>query len=174
MANIRFGDHTPKVSSSAWVADNATLIGDVVVADFATIMFGAVVRGDRASISLGEGSNLQDNVVVHADPGFNATIGSRVSVGHGAVVHGATIGHNTLIGMNATVLNGAVVGDNCIIAAGSVVLEGVVIPDGSLVAGTPGVVRRPTTQAEHQAIADNAGTYQALGSAYKKATPSEL
>lgn len=174
MASIRFGDRTPKVSSSAWVADNATLIGDVVVADFATIMFGAVVRGDRASISLGKGSNLQDNVVVHADPGSNATIGSQVSVGHGAVVHGATIGHNTLIGMNATVLNGAVVGDNCIIAAGSVVLEGVVIPDGSLVAGTPGVVRRPTTQAEHQAIADNARTYQALGSTYKKATPSEL
>lgn len=174
MANIRFGDHTPEVSNTAWVADNATLIGDVVVGDNASIMFGAVVRGDRASISLGEGCNLQDNVVVHADPGFPATIGAQVSVGHGAVVHGATIGNNTLIGMNATVLNGAVVGDNCIIAAGSVVLEGVVIPDGSLVAGTPGVVRRPTTEAEHQAIAENARTYQALGSTYKKTTLSEL
>jgi len=174
MANIGFGDNTPKVANTAWVAGNATLIGDVVIGDHATIMFGAVVRGDRASISLGEGSNLQDNVVVHADPGFDATIGSQVSVGHGAVVHGATIGNNTLIGMNATVLNGAVIGDNCIIAAGSVVLEGVVIPDGSLVAGTPGVVRRPTTEAEHQAIADNAQTYQDLGSAYKKTTPSEL
>jgi carbonic anhydrase/acetyltransferase-like protein (isoleucine patch superfamily) len=156
------------------VADTATLIGDVVIHEQATVMFGAVVRGDRASLILGARSNLQDSVVVHADPGFDTTIGSDVSVGHGAVVHGATIGDNTLIGMNATILNGAVIGENCIIAAGSVVLEGANIPAGSLVAGTPGVVRRPTTDSEHQAIAANAATYCALGEAYRGASSSGL
>ncbi len=166
MHSVSFEGHTPTVSSSAWVAPTATLVGEVTVADNATIMFGAVVRADRASIVVGPGSNLQDNVVVHADPGFDVVIGQGVSVGHGAVVHGAVVGDNTLVGMNATVLNGARIGHNCIIAAGSVVLEGVDIPDGSLVAGTPGVVRRPTTTAEHAAITANAETYRVLGTHY--------
>lgn len=166
MHSVPFEAHTPKVSSSAWVAPTAILVGAVTVADNATIMFGAVVRADRASITVGPGSNVQDNVVVHADPGFDVVIGQGVSVGHGAVVHGAVVGDNTLVGMNATVLNGARIGKNCIIAAGSVVLEGTDIPDGSLVAGTPGTLRRPTTTVEHTAISANAETYRVLGATY--------
>lgn len=166
MHRLGFKGHTPNVSSSAWVAPTATLIGEVTIADNATIMFGAVVRADRASIVVGTGSNLQDNAVIHADPGFDVVIGAGVSIGHGAVVHGAAVGDNTLVGMNATVLNGARIGENCIIAAGSVVLEGADIPAGSLVAGTPGTIRRPTTESEHAAIAANAETYRVLGSTY--------
>lgn len=166
MHSVNFEGHTPTVSSSAWVAPTATLVGEVTVADNAVILFGAVVRADRAAITVGPGSNLQDNVVVHADPGFDVVIGAGVSVGHGAVVHGAVVGDNTLVGMNATVLNGARIGKNCIIAAGSVVLEGADIPDGSLVAGTPGTLRRPTTEPEHAAIRANAETYRVLGVTY--------
>jgi carbonic anhydrase/acetyltransferase-like protein (isoleucine patch superfamily) len=131
-------------------------------------MFGAVVRGDRASISVGAGSNLQDNVVVHADPGFPATIGSGVSVGHQAVVHGATIKDDVLIGMGAVILNGSVIGSGSIIAAGSVILEGAIIPPRSLVAGVPGKVRRATTDEEVQAIKDNAATYRELKDSYRQ------
>lgn len=166
MHSVSFEGLTPAVSGSAWVAPTAVLVGGVTVADNATIMFGAVVRADRASILVGPGSNLQDNAVVHADPGFDVVIGAGVSVGHGAVIHGAVVGANTLVGMNATVLNGAVIGQNCLIAAGSVVLEGAHIPDGSLVVGTPGTVRRPTTESEHAAIRANAETYRVLGSTY--------
>jgi carbonic anhydrase/acetyltransferase-like protein (isoleucine patch superfamily) len=131
-------------------------------------MFGAVVRGDRASISVGAGSNLQDNVVVHADPGFPATIGSGVSVGHQAVVHGATIKDDVLIGMGAVILNGSVIGSGSIIAAGSVILEGAIIPPRSLVAGVPGKVRRATTDEEVQAIKDNAAAYRELKDSYRQ------
>lgn len=164
---ISFGEFSPTVSPTAWVAPTATLIGQVSVATNAVIMFGAVLRADRAEILVGEGSNLQDNVVVHGDPGFPAHIGNGVSVGHGATVHGATIGDNCLIGMGATVLNGAVVGAGSLIAAGAVVLEGTEIPPGSLVAGVPGKVRRELTAEEHEGITANALTYQELGGQYR-------
>lgn len=164
---MTFGGHTPQVEDGAWIAPTATLIGQVSIGAGAVVMFGAVLRADRDAISLGAGSNLQDNVVVHGDPSFPTHIGSGVSVGHSAVVHGATIGDNSLVGMNATVLNGASVGEECLIAAGTVVLEGTVIPPGSLVAGVPGKVRRELSLEEKTAIRDNASTYQELARRYQ-------
>ena len=114
----------------------------------AGIYFGAVLRAETAPITVGEGANIQDNCVVHADPGFPAVIGRDCTVGHAAILHGCTIGDNTLVGMGAIVLNGAVVGRDCIIAAGALVTQGAVIPDGSMVMGAPARVRRPLTPEE--------------------------
>ncbi|RFA11608.1 gamma carbonic anhydrase family protein [Subtercola boreus] len=160
---------TPVVDDSAFIAPTALLIGDVAVAASASVFYGAVVRGDTAHISLGEGSNLQDNVVVHADPGSPVTIGADVSVGHGAVLHGCTIGDRSLVGMNATVLNGAQIGDDCLIAAGALILENTVIPSGSLVAGMPGKVRRELTDAERASVKDNAVRYRETAARHRQA-----
>lgn len=172
MPIIPFETSVPILGDSVFLAPTATLIGDVQISDAVTIMFGAVVRADRAPISVGTGSNLQDTVVVHGDPGFPAVMGSGVSVGHGAIIHGATIEDHCLIGMGATVLNGAVIGEGSLIAAGTVVLEGTVIPPGSLVAGVPGKIRRTVTEEERAAIAENARTYQRLGKSYREAANS--
>jgi carbonic anhydrase/acetyltransferase-like protein (isoleucine patch superfamily) len=166
MSLVPFGGQTPRVAESAWLAPTGTLIGRVVLGAFSSVFFGAVLRGDSADIVVGERSNLQDNVVVHADPDFPTRVGDGVSVGHGAVLHGCTIGDDSLVGMNATVLNGAVVGSNCLIAAGAVVLEGTVVPDGSLVAGVPGKVRRELTDDEREGIRTNASNYVALSRTY--------
>jgi carbonic anhydrase/acetyltransferase-like protein (isoleucine patch superfamily) len=171
MTLLFFGNHQPRVATSAFVAPSATLIGQVSVDEDVTIMFGAVLRGDRDAISVGAGSNLQDNVVVHADPGFPTTIGQQVSVGHGAIVHGATIKDSVLIGMGAVVLNGCEIGEGSIIAAGAVVLEGEKIPPGSLVAGVPGKIRRDTTAEERSHILTNAQTYRELGAHYRADNP---
>jgi carbonic anhydrase/acetyltransferase-like protein (isoleucine patch superfamily) len=157
----------PDIDPSAYVAPTATLIGQVRVEADAVVMFGAVLRGDRDAIVLGRGSNLQDNVVVHCDPGSPAVIGAGVSVGHGAVVHGCTIGDDCLIGMNATVLNGAVIGAGSLVAGGAVVLEGTQVPARSLVAGVPAKVRRELGDEEVDRIRANAATYRALGEAYR-------
>ncbi|MCU1477035.1 MAG: anhydrase [Subtercola sp.] len=167
MSIITFDGHTPEIDAAAWVAPTATVIGQVTLGPDSSVFYGAVVRADSVSISLGAGSNLQDNVVVHGDPGFAATIGAGVSVGHGAVIHGCTIGDNTLIGMNATVLNGAVVGEECLIAAGALILEGTVIPAGSLVAGVPGKVRRELTADERAHVRRNATVYVALSGKHR-------
>ena len=158
--------HTPLVDPSAWIAPTASVIGEVTLAASSSVFYSAVVRGDSSHITLGAGSNLQDGVVVHSDQGVEAHIGSGVSVGHGAVVHGCRIGDNTLIGMNATVLNHAVVGTECLIAAGTVVLEGTVVPDGSLVAGVPGKVRRTLSDEERASIRRNAEHYVELSAAH--------
>jgi carbonic anhydrase/acetyltransferase-like protein (isoleucine patch superfamily) len=166
MTLVPFGGQTPQVADSSWLAPTSTLIGGVVLGSESSVYFGAVLRGDSAEIVVGERSNLQDNVVVHADPGFPAHVGDGVSVGHGAVLHGCTIGNDSLVGMNATVLNGALVGRNCLIAAGSVVLEGTVVPDGTLIAGVPGTVRRELSEDEREGIRTNASHYVALSQAY--------
>lgn len=144
----------------------ARIVGDVSVGPRASVWFNAVLRGDSASIVLGEGSNLQDGVAVHADPGSPVLIGRDVSVGHNAVVHGSTIGDGVLVGMGAVVLNGAVIGENSLIAGGAVVLEGAQIPAGSLVAGVPGKVRRALTPEEIAGIRDNAARYRANAARY--------
>ena len=164
---LPFDGVLPEVDPSAYVAPTATMIGRVRVEADAVVMFGAVLRGDRDAIVLGRGSNLQDNVVVHCDPGSPATIGAGVSVGHGAVIHGCTIGDDVLIGMNATVLNGAVIGAGSLVAGGAVVLEGMQVPARSLVAGVPAKVRRELTDEEVDRIRANAATYRALGEAYR-------
>jgi len=167
MPLMSFGDHTPRVLTGSFVAPTATLIGQVHIGENVSIMFGAVVRADREAITVGDGSNLQDTAVLHSDPGFPTHIGAGVSVGHGAIVHGAHIGDHCLIGMGATVLNGAQIGEGCLIAAGTVILEGTVIPPRSLVAGVPGKIRRAITDEEYHAILANAATYRELGAHYR-------
>lgn len=159
MRLLPFQGLVPTVDASAFVADDASLIGDVTVAAGASVWFGAVMRGDTDHLELGERSNLQDNSVVHADPGSPAIIGAGVSIGHSAVVHGCRIEDDCLIGMNATVLNGAVIGRESLVAAGTVVLEGTIVPPRSLVAGVPGKVRRELTDDEVAGIRRNADTY---------------
>lgn len=159
---ISFRGTAPSVDPSAWIAPSATVIGAATIAARAGVFYGAVLRADTSTISIGEGSNLQDGVVVHADSGFPATVGSGVSVGHRAVLHGCTVQDDCLIGMGAVVLNGAVVGAGSMVAAGAVVLEGAQIPPGSLVAGVPGKVRRQLTEEERAGIVDNAHRYVTL------------
>jgi carbonic anhydrase/acetyltransferase-like protein (isoleucine patch superfamily) len=152
----------PVVAAGSWIAPNATLVGRVTIAAEASVFFGAVLRGDVNSITLGEGSNIQDNVAVHCDDDAPTVVGRGVSVGHAAVIHGCTIGNDCLIGMNATVLSRAVIGDESLVAAGTVVLEGTVIPPRSLVAGVPGKVRRELTDDEVAGIRQNALHYREL------------
>ena len=167
---LPFGGREPQIDDTAWVAPNATIIGEVTLHPSSSVFYGAVLRADSASITLGAGSNLQDNVVVHVDHGTPATIGAGVSVGHGAVVHGCTVEDDCLIGMNATVLNRAVIGRESLVAAGALVLEGTVIPPRSLVAGVPAKVRRELTDEEVAGIRRNAEGYRALASAHRELT----
>ena len=156
---ITFDGHTPAVDPTAWVAPNATLIGAVSIGAGTGVFYSAVVRADTTTITVGAGSNLQDGVVMHADPNFPATVGDRVTVGHGAILHGCTVEDESLIGMRSVVLNGAVVGRGSMVAAGAVVLEGMQIPPGSLVAGVPAKVRRPLNDDEQAAIRRSAAAY---------------
>jgi carbonic anhydrase/acetyltransferase-like protein (isoleucine patch superfamily) len=167
MASYSFDGNEPTVATSAYVAPSAELIGRVTIGENSCVLFGAVLRGDTEQITLGDGSNIQDGVVVHADPGFPATIGAGVSVGHNATLHGCTIADNILIGMGATVLNGASIGKGSLIAAGSVVLEGQVIPPRSLVAGIPASVKRELSDEEYQGVVANAEHYVALAEKYR-------
>ena len=128
-----------------FIAPTATVIGDVSLGADTGIWFGAVVRGDKDRIEIGNGSNIQDNAVVHTSKGYPTLIGKEVSVGHGAILHGCTISDRVLVGMGAIVMNGAVVGEDSIIAAGAVVTEGAVIPPGSVVMGVPGKVVKQAT-----------------------------
>lgn len=162
--------HAPRVHPTAFVASGARVIGDVVLEEGVSVWYNAVVRGDGASITVGAGSNLQDNVSVHVDAGSRVVIGENVSVGHNAVVHGCTIGDGSLIGMGSVVLSGARIGSGCLIAGGAVVLEGAEIPDGSLVAGVPAKVRRTLTDDERAAILRNAETYHAHTARHRGAT----
>ncbi len=160
---------SPAIPESAWLAPNATLVGKVTLGERASVFYGAVLRGDMDSISIGEGTNLQDNVTVHVDTGKPARIGARVSVGHAAVLHGCTVEDDCLIGMSATVLNGAVIGSGSLVAAGSVVLEGTVIPPRSLVAGVPAKVRRELTDEEYAKVQRNADHYLEISAAHRAA-----
>lgn len=165
--NYEIDGKRPEVEQTAFVAPTADLIGQVQVDAEASVWFGAVIRADGDAIHLGARSNLQDNAVIHADPGFPATIGTDVSIGHGAIVHGCSIGDRVLVGMGATVMNGAVVGEDTIIGAGALISEGVVIPPRSLVVGAPGKVRRDLTGEEAEGVAGNAARYVDRAAAYR-------
>ncbi|MFU8946982.1 gamma carbonic anhydrase family protein [Mycetocola zhadangensis] len=149
----------PVIADTAFVAPGARIIGNVTLKPASSVWYNAVLRGDSASIELGEGSNIQDGVAVHVDSSSPVVIGKGVSVGHNAVIHGCTIGDTVLVGMGAVVLSGAVIGDECLIAGGAVVLSGAVIPPRSLVAGVPGKVRRELTDDEIDGIRKNAEIY---------------
>jgi carbonic anhydrase/acetyltransferase-like protein (isoleucine patch superfamily) len=156
---VSFGGVTPTVDESAFVAENATLIGRVTLGPGAGVFYGAVLRGDTDSITIGENSNVQDNVSMHTDSGIQLRVGKGVSIGHNAVVHGCVIEDNCLIGMGAIIMNRAVIGTGSLVAAGAVVLEDTVIPPGSLVAGVPAKVRRSLGEDEIEKVRENARRY---------------
>jgi len=151
--------NTPSVAPDAWLAPTAVVVGAVSVEAQAGLWFGAVARGDGDEIRIGARSNVQDNAVLHADPGFPCRLGEDVTVGHSAVVHGCTVQDRVIVGMGATVMNGARIGSDSIIAAGTLVSEGMEIPPRSLVMGVPGKVRRELTDAELEKVARNAAVY---------------
>jgi len=147
------------ISEKAYITKTAVIEGDVTVEENVSIWYGAVLRGDLAPIYVGEGSNVQENCTLHVDRNCPVKIGKGVTIGHGAIIHGCTVGDNSLIGMGAIVLNGAVIGKNCIIGAGALVTGGTQIPDNSLVIGSPGKVKREVTEAEIAANKENAKEY---------------
>ncbi len=160
--------HPELIDPEAYIAPGSVVCGQVILGSRSSIWFGAVVRGDTATIRIGESSNVQDLCVVHADPGFPCTIGNRVTLGHGAIVHGATVEDDVLIGIRAVVLNGAVIGSGSIVAAGAIVTEGTVIAPGQLVMGTPARVVRECTAKDRERIAHAAEHYSKAAIAYRQ------
>jgi carbonic anhydrase/acetyltransferase-like protein (isoleucine patch superfamily) len=158
-AELRGGGH--------YVAPTATLIGRVILEDRATVWFGAVIRADNEPIVIGASSNVQDGAVLHADPGFPLTLGSRVTVGHQAMLHGCTVGDGSLVGIKAVVLNGATIGRECLIGANAFIPEGKAIPDRSLVIGSPGKVVRQLSDDDVAMIARAAEVYVANADRYR-------
>ena len=156
---------TPQVSPEAFIAETAALIGDVTVGADSSVWFGAVVRGDNEPITVGSGTSIQDNAVLHTEKDRPLTIGDNVTVGHGAVVHCASVGSSTLIGMGAILLDGAVVGGHCVIGAGAVVKESAVVPSGSMMVGVPAKCVRELGP-EQLALLDGPSPYVALSKAY--------
>ncbi|MDT9700389.1 gamma carbonic anhydrase family protein [Streptomyces sp. P17] len=162
------GGREPKVDADVFVAPTASVIGDVTLEAGASVWYGAVLRGDVERISVGAQSNVQDNCTLHADPGFPVTVGERVSIGHNAVVHGATVEDDCLIGMGATVLNGAVIGAGSLVAAQALVPQGMRVPPGSLVAGVPAKVKRELTEEERAGVSLNGTMYAQLAQAHRE------
>ena len=152
MPLLPFGPDSPAVDPSAWIAPTAVLVGRVRLGAASSVWYGAVLRGDGDDIRIGDGSNVQDGCVLHADPGFPVSVGDGVVIGHGAVVHGCTVEDGVLVGMGSTVLNGVRIGAGSLVAAGAVLLEGTQVPPGSMVAGVPAKVRRPVTEEEAAGI----------------------
>ena len=151
----------PEIDADSWVAPDANLIGRVVLEAGASVWFGCTLRGDNEEIRVGAGSNVQENVVCHTDPGCPLVIGPGCTIGHKAMLHGCVIGENSLIGMGATVLNGAKIGKNCLIGANALITEGKEIPDGSLVMGAPGKVVRQLDIAAQARLLKSAEGYRA-------------
>ena len=163
-----FEKNVPEVHPEAWVAANATLIGKIKLEKNSSIWFNAVLRGDIELITIGENSNIQDGSVLHTDPGFKLNVGKGVTVGHMVMLHGCTIGDNSLIGIGAVILNNAKIGKNCIIGAKALITENKEIPDNSLVIGSPGKVVREVTEEEKKAIFENTKHYQDNWKKYSK------
>ena len=154
------GGDTPMLEEGVWVAPDANVIGKIILRAKASVWFGATLRGDNEEIVVGAGTNIQENCVLHTDMGFPLTIGADCTIGHKAMLHGCTIGDESLIGMGATVLNGARIGRNCLIGAGALVTEGKEIPDGALVVGAPGKVIRELDEQAIQMLKASAIRYQ--------------
>ena len=159
MAVYEVDGKTPQVDSTAWIADSAQVMGHVTLGPDASVWFGCVLRGDTESMTIGEGSNIQDLTVMHADHGLPLTIGKHVTVGHKVMLHGCTIGDESLIGIGAIVLNGARIGKNCLVGAGSLVTEGKEFPDGSMIMGTPAKVVRELTPQQIEGLRLSAQHY---------------
>lgn len=154
-----FNGKTPKTDKAEFIAENSVIVGDVTLGEGSSVWYGAVIRGDDESISVGKNSNIQDNCTVHCTPGYPVKIGDNVTVGHNAVVHGCEIGNGSLIGMNATVMNGAVLGKNCLVGAGALVTEHKVFPDNSLIIGVPAKAAGVLKEEDVQKLLQNASHY---------------
>lgn len=159
MSIYQLDDLVPQIHPSVFLADTARVIGDVHLAEDSSVWFGAVIRGDTDRISVGRGSNIQDASVLHADHGVPLTIGDNVTVGHQVMLHGCTIGDDSLIGIGAVVLNGAKIGKNCLVGAGSLVTEGKEFPDGSMIMGSPAKLVRQLTPEQMQGLRESARRY---------------
>jgi acetyltransferase-like isoleucine patch superfamily enzyme len=159
MAIYELNQVSPTMSESAWVADSAQVMGRVDLAAHSSVWFGAVIRGDTESIHIGEGSNIQDGSVLHADIGQPIRVGKHVTVGHKVMLHGCIIGDESLIGIGAIVLNGVKIGKNCLVGAGSLVTEGKEFPDGSMIMGTPAKVVRSLSPEQIQGLRMSAKHY---------------
>jgi carbonic anhydrase/acetyltransferase-like protein (isoleucine patch superfamily) len=162
---------SPSVDAALFVAPGAVVVGDVTLGSGTSVWYACVLRAEHGPIVVGDDVNIQDGCILHADPGFPTVLGDRVSLGHGAVVHGATVEDDVLIGMRATVLNGARIGAGSLVAAGAVVRPGAVIPPGSRVAGVPAEVRRPVTEAERAVILGTPAAYRRHAEAHLQARP---
>jgi len=160
MTLYSLADKAPQIAEDTWIAPDANVIGDVVLEEGASVWFCATLRGDNERITVGRGSNVQENTVMHTDMGYPLTIGADCTIGHKAMLHGCTIGEGSLIGMGATVLNGAKIGKGCLIGAGALVTEGKEIPDGSLVMGSPGKPVRELDDAARAMLIASAEHYR--------------
>lgn len=159
MTCFRIAGREPAVSASAWVAPNASVIGDVRLGERSSVWFSAVARGDNEPIFIGADTNVQEGAVLHTDPGFPLTIGDHVTIGHQAMLHGCTVGDGSLIGIQAVVMNNAVIGRHCIVGAGAVVTEGKAFPDRSLILGAPAKLVRQLTDADVEGLKAAAEVY---------------
>ncbi len=170
----RLGEKSVKTDGdNYYVADGASVIGDVTLKTDASVWFGSTLRGDNDPIVIGERTNVQDGCVLHADPGFPLTLGNDVSIGHMVMLHGCTIGDGTLVGIGSIILNGAKIGKNCLIGANSMITEGKEIPDNSVVMGSPGKIIRQMTEKDLELIARPAPHYVARFKQYKKDLKAE-
>jgi len=161
-------EHQPQIAKNVFIAPNATVIGNVILSKQSSVWYGAVLRGDNDLIEIGEGTNIQDLSMIHVDPQKPVRIGSGCTIGHRAIIHGATIGDNVLVGMGAIVMNEAEIGDNCIIGAGSLVTEKKIIPPNSLVVGSPARVVKRLSDEQMSAIRRNSAVYIANAERFVK------
>ncbi|WP_206951907.1 gamma carbonic anhydrase family protein [Trinickia acidisoli] len=167
MPIYKLGEHAPTIHESVFVADTAAIIGKVTLEENASVWFGAAIRGDNEPITISSSSNVQENAVLHTDPGRPLSIGRGVTVGHQAMLHGCTIGDGSLVGIQAVILNGAVIGRHCLVGAGSVVTENKTFPDRSLILGSPARVARELTDEEVEHLVQSAESYVARRELFK-------
>jgi len=168
MAIYELDGVAPRVAASAWVADNAQVMGDVEIGENASVWFGTTVRGDTDTITIGAGSNIQDGSVLHADDGVPLVVGANVTVGHQVMLHGCTIGDGSLIGIGAIVLNGAKIGKHCLVGAGALVTEGKEFPDGSMILGSPARVVKTLSPEQIEGLRQSALHYQQNAERFRK------
>ena len=159
MAIYQLDDLQPAINDTAWVADSAAVMGNVTLSEDSSVWFGVVIRGDTETITVGKGTNIQDNSVLHADHGMPLVIGENVTVGHQVMLHGCTIGDGSLIGIQAVVLNGAKIGKHCLVGAGALVTEGKEFPDGCMILGSPAKAVRQLTEAQIEGLKMSAQHY---------------
>jgi carbonic anhydrase/acetyltransferase-like protein (isoleucine patch superfamily) len=167
MTIYQIGDYAPEIDASAYIADDANLIGKVTVEANASVWFGVTIRGDNERITIGANSNVQESSVLHTDIGYPMTIGQNVTIGHQAMLHGCSVGDGALIGIQAIILNGAVIGKGCLVGAGALVTEGKQFPDNMLIIGSPAKAVRALTEQEMVNLKANAANYVQRGQLFK-------